>query len=271
MNANHQRWLEQYLLNAAEIGIATKRRVPPINLILCMGDDLVKDFDLIYTDGRLDALTRPLNICYASPLEEGWKDLQIHHVRQGDLKDIRGLPVVARKVLNWRVCGLTDDGEFKDTESILRYVTMDEKDWKVVTSHGRVVNSTPGEQDWKAKVGVAIGMQCFDEYCWHANIEFEKGSPAVSLVADDALLEDVLKMRDVPVGKGRRDRVIHMVNNHLRSTNKGQVTVNKHLRGCIEHLWQGCRMQVFPPVNDLYTMKPTPKVEKVKQIMASTS
>lgn len=239
-----------------------------------MNDDLNSgSFNVCYGDGTSKALTMPLNLCLCSE-SPGWKGITAYHFKQADLKAIRGLPVKASRVLNFRVAGIGADGRFLDTGTDLFLVSSGDRLWTMVNVHGVITTGSQeylNDNNWDKKVGVAYGFQCFDEYCWHANLQFEKNSPAISLVADDELLEAVLKMRDIPPGKSKRDRVLHMVNAHNRAANNGQVSVNKHLRGHIEHLWQGCNLQIFPPVNDLAKLKETPKVNQVKNALELVS
>lgn len=55
---------------------------------------------------------------------------------------------------------------------------------------------------------------------------------------------DILKMRDVPEGKRRRESIINWVSEHVRSINGDDHKVKKHLRGKESFTWLGYNISV---------------------------
>ena len=85
---------------------------------------------------------------------------------------------------------------------------------------------------------------------------------AKTLKERERILE-LLALRDLPPGAAKRDKTIHFVCSHKRGSAENSTEVAKHLRGATDHLWQGCRMRILPPVNGTAPLKKTAKVKQV--------
>lgn len=69
---------------------------------------------------------------------------------------------------------------------------------------------------------------------WMAKIKLEPDVPGLALITDPIGVRSLLKLRDIPQGKKRREALLHWVSEHWRQQRKDEESesyVRKHLRG----------------------------------------
>lgn len=263
MTPGNIKTIENYILHAA---LLTKQpKGVPIDLWLPLHGE--GSFDGAYLDGTPECTTLPLRVCLAVPYEQcirdGWEGMVSRTLRHGTFKDIRGIPCgPARHIV---VHDFTALEKKRVLRSRFYFTSMDGRNWRSFNQHGNPVGGVTNSADFTPTrmIGFHYGYQCFDEYFWHAEIEFESGAPSVKVSIHDEMLPELLALRDLPPGAAKRDKTIHFVCSHKRGSAENSTEVAKHLRGATDHLWQGCRMRILPPVNGTAPLKKTAKVKQV--------
>lgn len=244
--------LEKYLLGAMDI--SPKRSVPPINLYTLLEGD--NAFNQTYADGTLDCVYDRLNFAMAlNSAPDGWDgDFYVAHVEHATYRQLRGLPFSGRNVVLYRYIG-TRNAKTTDYSLVVR---CSGQKYAVRNEHG--VDVTKDFWSAKERIGVVCGLQCFAELCWSARLVFDNRTPSVEVCAGPKLMDELIRARDIPAGKKRRDRIIHVVQEHKRSTDSGECDVSRHLRGYTDHVCDGCRLVVTPPYSEMLAMKQSDKV-----------
>jgi hypothetical protein len=254
--------LEEYILRAASN--PQKRKLPAVFV-----DSLIDAgaIEASYTDGTLGALTKPLNVAIANRFmtsdlsSEDRRGLSCIWVKQTSVNEIRGRVPFARSVCRVSV-GMI--GTSSQVEMIA--TSNDEKRWRVFNRWNSDISSDTFDSDDKHKarldsvVGVAIGFQCFSEYCWTVQLSFESNAQPIAVNATSEMLDALLSVRDVPPNRSKVQRVIHEVTSHKR----GGRQVSAHMRGYTDHLYQGCLMRVVPPVNSIAKLPDTKRGAELK-------
>jgi hypothetical protein len=265
--------IESYVLHAAEMRHRATHRLPPANVNLHLDDSPI---DSIYGDGTPEALTRQLDLNVAVGMGKksklGWAGMHGKYAKQISPRDVRGMnlgpiPKYIFSVWPWGFC---DKGKFQRDRFIV--TSYNGNTWRLYTKSGFHINLKEAPPDATAlidAVRVGIGYQCFSEYCWHVDLFFESEAMGIRFPVSDETLTDLAKMRDRPAGKKRLDSLLHTVSTHTRVTAHGKVSVNRHMRGSITHIWQGCHMRVLPAVNDLTPMRETAKIKNIKKEMGA--
>lgn len=263
--------LESYILHAAELKGNRISKIPPAYIWM---QEAHSPLDEIYTDGTLDALTRPLNFNLSHTLTpdsaDDWYGLCGRHVIAASLKDVRGIPLrpFPRHVLRVKLWGASAEDKQSVELYDIKAVSPNGENWKFYLKDRELPKEKESE-NIEYTIKASIGLQCFAEYCWHVDIFFESGSVGIRIPVNDESLAEIAKLRDLPEGKRRMDSLLHTVASHRRHLKSGMTTtVNRHLRGAVEHVWQGCRLRVLPAVNDVDKMKLSSKVQAVKNALA---
>lgn len=246
--------IERYILKAAQLRCVNRR--PPISI------DLITDMDTgykeLYADGTPDSVTLPMFTSMA--VDEGgeWGGFAVYSCVAASRESIRGIPFGRHAVKMWWGGIGVEDG------LVLRGVSSDGKNWRIFNQIGVELSGEKagGESKLRDLPGLAFGRQCFVEYLWQVELQFEHGAQPIVVSATQELLEDILSLRDMPPGESKRKRVIHMVTNHKRSTGS---EVSKHMRGFMTHAWQGCALIVKPPVNDVARLGDTKRQLEIKR------
>jgi len=299
MNNAIRKNLENYILDAAE----TPHRpgTIPINAWSLLGGKVAAKmggFDEIFADGGIDALTRPLKISVGSKMESDWAGLLVHSFRQ--VRPMQILPARPaktpmlemydrsgrrqRKVRFCKTQGSTtglpvslytveasSGGLFKDRKRSLFFdyylISKDGSRWAVIHKSG--VYCDESDADMRDQIKAAIGLQCFTEYCWTVEFSFDNNSmPILFPVGMEEARRLVADTQNVSEGE-RRKKVIHFVQAHKRFTKREEEppsSVMSHVRGCMFYVWQGCKLKVMPPVNNLYSFeRNTKKIQSVRK------
>ena len=231
-----QRWIEYYMLKAAQMR-------PAGNLSISVWRDGLSSISEVYRDGDIGCTTSPLNLAYVTstePERSGELNCHILHVKADHPRVARGLPCKGRFFFTER--NIVDDPKigFYSAKPWV-HASLDGKRFQCWNAHGARIP----ERDHI--IPIALGMQCFFEYAWTVRFLFESGAPSIVLHVDRDMLGDMLSLRGIPPGKQKRDRVIHSVARHTRETG---AVVAPHYRGHTDHIFEGCLMQVLPPVNE---------------------
>lgn len=91
-------------------------------------------------------------------------------------------------------------------------------------------------------------------YMWHVKFWLEN-APAVIVPSTPAGIQLLLKLRDVPEGRTRRQAVGHWVGEHWRENYRDpgeEIKVRQHIRGIdTEFRWFGLNCKVCPSIEDL--------------------
>lgn len=89
--------------------------------------------------------------------------------------------------------------------------------------------------------------------CW--NVDFRlPGSPALSVITDPIGVRELLRMRDVPDGKSRREALRNWTREHWRQNRQDHSVehrVREHLRGAEKCVWLGLECAIVPSRIDL--------------------
>lgn len=250
--------IERYILKAAELRHETRR--PPISIDLVA--DIETEFKDCYTDGTPDCVTLPLFTAMAISGEEDWGGLSIFSCVAASRESIRGIPFGRHAVKMWW------GGIGKEDHATLRGVSNGGLNWRIYNPNGCDISD---EKINDAKLSelprLAFARQCFVEYLWQVEIQFENNAQSIAVSATQELLEDILSIRDMPSGESKKKRVIHVVTNHRRSTGS---EVSKHMRGFMTHAWQGCTLIVKPPVNEVAKLGNTKRQLEIKRAVLKT-
>lgn len=250
--------IESYILKAAEIRNGTKR--PPISIDLITSAET--EFKECYTDGTPDCVTLPMFTAMAVTEDKEWGGFLVYSCVAANRECIRGIPFGRHAVKMWWA------GIGKEDCDKLRGVSNDGLNWRIYNPDGSDISD---EKLNDAKLSelprLAFARQCFAEYLWQVEIQFENGAQSITVSATQELLEDILSIRDMPSGESKRRRVIHVVTNHKRSTGS---EVSKHMRGFMTHAWQGCALVVKPPVNEVVKLGNTKRQLEIKRAVLKT-
>lgn len=297
MNTKVKQHIENYILEAAQTPKRTGRI--PINAWSLLGSahDNFGVFDEVYADGGIAALTRPLKISIGV-CNEDWSGLFVHTFRQVKPKQVIPSRPCKTPMLQMynnkgqrmrRPCFVKTQGssvgvpvsiytveatvggmDVTRTRKLFHDVYLlsaNGNDWVEVYKNG--VYSPDFEFHPNEHVKIAIGLQCFTEYCWTVEFLYDNHSmPILFPVSREAARKLVAETVSATEGE-RRKKVIHFVQSHKRFTKTEedqQSNVMLHMRGCMFYLWQGCKMKVMPPVNNLYSFeRNTRKISSVRR------
>jgi len=234
---NTQTWIEYYMLKAADMR-------PAGNLRVSVWREGLSSIDRVYADGCVGCTTRPLNLALVTRTEARSADefnCHILHLKAEQPKVARGLPCKGRFFFSER--NIIDDPKigFYSAKPWV-HSSFDGKRFQCWNTHGARIP----ERDHI--IPAALAMQCFFEYAWSVRFIFESRAPSIVLHVDKEMLSEMLELRDIPPGKKKRDAVIHSVSRHTRSSG---VTIDPHYRGHTDHIFEGCKMEVTPPINDV--------------------
>jgi hypothetical protein len=87
------------------------------------------------------------------------------------------------------------------------------------------------------------------------SVEFRlPNSPGVWFLADSVGARELLRMRDLPAGRSRRDALLHWVREHWRADRhdaEAEIQVRQHLRGAEVCSWFGLECRIVPSEVDL--------------------
>jgi len=104
-------------------------------------------------------------------------------------------------------------------------------------------------------------MAAFAEWsrrtCWTLELGMAD-APAVIVNTDPTGVRELLRMRDVPEGRTRREALRHWVSAHARKNRKDpdvEHQVRRHLRGAMECDWFGLRCKIVPSPIDTAAVK----------------
>lgn len=95
---------------------------------------------------------------------------------------------------------------------------------------------------------LAIMMNWSAAHCWNVRLSMPD-SPGLLLATDPVGVRELLKMRDVPEGRTRRQALVHWVSEHWRKNRKDpsvEHLVREHLRGATDCDWFGLHCKVLP-------------------------
>lgn len=260
-------------------------------------------FDGIYTDSDIQSLTRPLKISIPrTETHDDWDGMLVRSFIQTRLR-MRGINCKpsGRTVIDYNkkgkrpyflptqrnhgfpnpkfsvlssIYGKTKKGKKPRFDSFL--YSKDGLNWIEKHSNGKKFeNYVIGKEELQSSkvVNIAIGLQCFTEYSWTIEFQFENKSAPVLFPVTKGIAYSMARISDLTDSEKRR-RVIHFVSEHKRSIGEQEEgsSVMKHLRGELVYLWQGCRMQISPPVNDMYSFdRDTEKIKSVRKKMGISS
>ena len=88
---------------------------------------------------------------------------------------------------------------------------------------------------------------------WQVLTKFDEVCPSLTLLTDPTGVKEFWKLRDVPVGKKRRDALLHWVNDHWRKKRNDpdvEVYVRKHLRGSKSLTYKSFSAKIVPSEKD---------------------
>lgn len=88
--------------------------------------------------------------------------------------------------------------------------------------------------------------------CWHLRISMPE-SPAILVATDPIGVRELLRMRDVPEGRTRREALRHWVKEHWRQNRKDESIehrVREHIRGADSCDWFGLWCRILPSATD---------------------
>lgn len=291
---------EKYIMEAAQT--PRMQGSPPLNAWTATSGRM-KIFDGIYKDADIQSLTRPLKISIPhTDSHEDWDGMLVRSFIQTQLR-MRGINCrpSGRTVIDYNrkgkrphflptqrnhgfpnpkfsvlssVYGRTKKGKKPRFDSFL--YSKDGLNWIEKCTNGKEFKDDVMEkEEWPSSkaVRMAIGLQCFTEYSWTIEFQFENKSAPVLFPVTKGIAYSMARISDLTDSEKRR-RVIHFVSEHKRSTGEREEgsSVMKHLRGELVYLWQGCRMQISPPVNDMYSFdRDTEKIKSVRKKMGISS
>lgn len=303
MKKSQKSIIENLLLASADYERSTKR-YPVMDMFLLadgLGDDGVyTDADARCTTRKLNnTWLHPVEV---DGSDEPWKLPWASHISEVDLKEVRGLrpiftnPVTHEpvKVLNnfvprkayklkYFASGKDVKGKLSWGSSRATWFILQRGDtYYSVAPNGVVVDIRPphvveGGEDLPTYLqfllGSRYGFQCFAEYRWRVALEFEQGRPPLCLHTDPETVREILAMRTMKEKEAQK-RFVTIVRQHTRRVREYEeagsppvtASVMRHLRGRVEGLWQGCRVVVTPPVNEICSLdKVTKKVREVAE------
>lgn len=250
--------IERYILKAAELRHGTRR--PPISIDLVTSVET--EFKECYMDGTPDCVTLPMFTAMAVKGEDDWGGFAVYSCVAANRESIRGIPFGRHAVKMWW------GGIGKEHHATLRGVSNNGLNWRIYNPNGFDISDEKLNYSKLSDLPrLAFARQCFAEYLWQVEIQFENGAQSIAVSATQELLEDILSIRDMPPGESKRRRVIHVVTNHKRSTGS---EVSKHMRGFMTHAWQGCALIVKPPVNDVVKLGNTKRQLEIKRAVLKT-
>ena len=88
---------------------------------------------------------------------------------------------------------------------------------------------------------------------WQVKTKFDDVCPMLTLLTDPTGVKEFWRLRDIPVGKKRRDALLHWVNDHWRQDRRDpevEVYVRKHMRGA-ENITHGSfKATIIPSERD---------------------
>lgn len=297
MKKNVREYIEKYILESAQT--PKRKGLIPINVwSLFEGDpQKTETFEEIYKDGGIDALTRPLKISVGG-MHKDWYGMIVHTFRQIKPKQIiparpsktpmldmydrkgqrikrtifaktpgstKGMPVSFYTV-DASVGGVAADRMCKLFSEVY-LMSTDGNKWAEIYKSG--VYSPDWEFNTQDSIKLAIGLQCFTEYCWTVEFCYDNHSMPVLFPVSQRTARKLVSETETASEGERRKKVIHFVQAHERFTKieeEEPSPVMMHMRGCMYYLWQGCKMKVMPPVNNLYSFeRNTKKIQSVRK------
>jgi hypothetical protein len=248
--------IEDYILESESTKHSKKH--PPVCIDHSISGTGVEE---VYDDATPESLTLPLRFAFVNRHPEENGKFSVQSWTSGNRKDFRSIPF-GRFQIKWETL-------FSGQLVIpIRLISNNGKSWRAFNPLGHDISDEVADGGGSIInfPGAVIGMQCFTEYCWTVEFFFTNGSSPIYLTAGDDLLEELMRSRDLPAGKHKRDRVIHSVLSHKRS---GSTTVRKHMRGFVTHAWNGCMLKVKPPVNEVIHLPDTKKGNEIKDLVLS--
>jgi|GEM_PF-2791303 len=102
-------------------------------------------------------------------------------------------------------------------------------------------------------VNLGIGLALRQRYEWAISLSSE-GSPSIRFATDPNGIKDILRIRDLPANKDRRDALLTWVTDHWRADRYDpdvEGYVRKHLRGATSFDWWGMKGKIIPAQFDV--------------------
>lgn len=107
--------------------------------------------------------------------------------------------------------------------------------WHVLSERSDVVRVPRPGEGWLTQGNeICISLCVSEPSYWLAKIRMEEMLPGLALITDATGIKDLLRFRNVPEGKKRRDALLHWVAEHWRQSRVDpdvEHYVRKHLRG----------------------------------------
>lgn len=117
---------------------------------------------------------------------------------------------------------------------------------------GKLSMHRDDDADWiNTACSVLHGWQFSLNYFWRIVISSKSGL-SISIATDPQGAIELLRLRDVPPGKTRRDAILHWVRAHSRKKRDGGVAdIRRHMRGRTEFDWGDLTFSINPSADDL--------------------
>lgn len=101
------------------------------------------------------------------------------------------------------------------------------------------------------RLAASLGLR--QRYEWAVALGLEN-SPTIRFSTDATGIKEVFRVRDLPIGRDRREALMTWVTDHWRQDRKDpevELYVRKHLRGSIQFNWRGLIGEIIPSQFDI--------------------